>query len=175
MFVLALIAGVFLVTGVPYAIAGRDARHSGFVEVKTALTLPAGVSVDQLQKADVYEVVDGDTIQVLIDGKFEIVRYFGVDTPERGDNCFRDATERNRRLIGGHVMLLPDSRDRDSFDRLLRYVFKSDGTSVDATLVAEGLGHAWREDGQYRDQIVGIEGQARDAGRGCLWKDAAAD
>jgi endonuclease YncB( thermonuclease family) len=161
MFVLLLIGSVALVTGVPYAIASRDARSPGFEEARTTLTLPAGTSIDELQKATVYDIVDGDTIEVLIDGTLEIVRYYGVDTPERGTPCYRDATERNRRLIGGRVLLLPDARDRDSFSRLLRYIFLSDGTSVDATLVAEGMGEAWREDGRYRDELVSLEGGRR--------------
>jgi hypothetical protein len=41
---------------------------------------------------------------------------------------------------------------------------------VDATLVAEGFGHAWREDGRYKDEIISLEGQAQTAGRGCLWR-----
>lgn len=168
--VVLLIGSVFLVTGVPYAIAGRDARSPGFDEMRTALALPPGVTIDQLQKATVYDVVDGDTIDVLIDGKLETVRYFGVDTPERGETCFRDATERNRRLVGSKVLLLADVRDRDTFSRLLRYVFKADGTSVDATLVAEGMGLAWTADGRYRDEIIVLEDQAQAAGRGCLWK-----
>ncbi|HEX5141459.1 MAG TPA: nuclease, partial [Dehalococcoidia bacterium] len=58
--------------------------------------------------------------------------------------------------------------------RLLRYVFLEDGTSVDATLVAEGFGEAWRQDGRYRDQIVDLEAGARAAHRGCLWKEEPA-
>ena len=169
-FIVMLVGGVTLVTGIPYAIAGREAADPGYEKVRTRLQLPPGVSVDSLQKADVYDVIDGDTIQVLIDRKLEVVRYYGVDTPEGTEPCYLDATERNRDLVGGHVLLLADARDRDTFNRLLRYVFKSDGTSVDATLVAEGLGSAWRQDGQYRDQIVALEQQARAAGRGCLWK-----
>ncbi len=169
-FVLLLVASVALVTGVPYAIASKDARSPGFEQIRTPLALPSGLTIDRLTKATVYDVVDGDTIDVLIDGKLETVRYFGVDTPERGDPCFRDATERNRRLAGSSVLLLADSRDRDSFARLLRYVFKSDGTSVDATLVAEGMGLAWRQDGRYRDEIIALESEAQAAGRGCLWK-----
>ena len=98
------------------------------------------------------------------------MRYYGVDTPEKADNCYLAATERNRDLVGSKVLLLADARDRDEFGRILRYVFKPDGTSVDATLVAEGLGHAWLQDGQYKGQILAIEGQASARGTGCLWK-----
>lgn len=170
-FVLLLMAGVTLVSGIPYAIAGREAGNPGYAKIRTALPLPAGVTLDQLQKADVYDVIDGDTMQVLIDRKLEVVRLYGVDTPEATEPCYIDATERNRDLIGGKVLLLPDARDRDEFNRLLRYVFKSDGTSVDATLVAEGYGDAWRQDGRYKEQIIALEDQARAEDRGCLWKN----
>ncbi len=172
-FVLLLLAAVTTVTGIPYAIAGKAAGNPGYTKIRTPLPLPAGTDISQLQKADVYDVVDGDTIQVLIDHKLEIVRYYGVDTPERTEPCFIDATERNRDLIGGKVLLLPDARDRDEFGRLLRYVFKSDGTSIDATLVAEGFGEAWRQDGRYKDSIGGLESEARQSNRGCLWKKSS--
>ena len=124
----------------------------------------------RLQAARVVHVVDGDTIDVEIDGKEERVRYYGIDTPERGDECFSEATERNDELIDGNVLLLPDARDRDRDGRLLRYVFDAQGNSVDARLIAEGLAHAWREDGAYRDQLVALEEQSQAVGVGCLWQ-----
>jgi endonuclease YncB( thermonuclease family) len=173
-FVLILLAAVTAVTGTPYAVykfSGQASQNPIYPEVKTQLPLPPGKTLSDLTQGDVYDVIDGDTIEVLIDHKLEYVRYYGVDTPEKADNCYIAATERNRDLVGSHVLLLPDARDRDEFGRLLRYVFKSDGTSVDATLVAEGLGHAWLQDGQYKSQIVTIEGQAQGRQTGCLWKN----
>jgi endonuclease YncB( thermonuclease family) len=120
----------------------------------------------------VAEIVDGDTITAkLEDGRTLPIRYFGIDTPERGERCFREATDRNELLIGDTVLLLEDERLEDSNGRLLRYIFLEDGTSVDATLVAEGFAYAWTSDGYYRDQIVALEAQAKAAGRGCLWKN----
>lgn len=124
----------------------------------------------RLQPARVVHVVDGDTIDVEIEGQEERVRYYGIDTPERGDSCFSEATARNDELIDGNVLLLPDARDRDRSGRLLRYVFDAQGNSVDARLIAEGLAHAWREDGAYRDQLVALEDQADAARIGCLWE-----
>jgi micrococcal nuclease len=132
--------------------------------------LPAGFTLESLQSVEVDEVIDGDTIDVRIGGIKTRIRYFGVDTPERGDSCYREATDRNETLLGDTVLLLPDARTEDDFGRLLRYVFLPDGTSVDATLVAEGFGAAWTRDGRYRDEIVALEREARDGGRGCLWK-----
>src|SRR3989304_4833577 len=65
------------------------------------LTLPPGTSLDDLKEARVEEVLDGDTIDVILDGRLTRVRYYGVDTPERGDRCFREATDRNESLVGG--------------------------------------------------------------------------
>lgn len=135
-----------------------------------AVTLP-DLQPDRarLEEGEVLRVIDGDTIDVRIGGRGERVRYFGVDTPERGEPCFDEATARNEALVGEAVLLLPDTRQRDPFDRLLRYIFTEDGLSVDARLIAEGLGTAWREDGAYRDELVALEAEVRAADAGCLW------
>ena len=122
-----------------------------------------------LQRAEVERVIDGDTIAVLLDGQFETIRYYGIDTPERGDACFEEAAERNAALAGDTVLLLPGTRERDTFDRLLRYAFDEDGGSIEARLIAEGLGEAWRQDGAYRDELVALEEEVRTLAVGCLW------
>jgi micrococcal nuclease len=123
----------------------------------------------RLERAEVVDIIDGDTIDVLIGGDEERVRYYGIDTPERGDDCYGEAKDRNEELAGDTVLLLPDARDRDRGGRLLRYVFDEQGESIDAALIAEGLAHAWPDDGAYRDALVALEGQASAALVGCLW------
>ncbi|MDA0352368.1 MAG: thermonuclease family protein [Chloroflexi bacterium] len=118
----------------------------------------------------VAEIVDGDTLHVVaVDGTELTVRLFGVDTPERGEACYAEATARLAALAGSEVLLLPDVRLEDRGGRALRYVFTAEGASIDAALVDEGLAVAWRDDGAYRDQIVALEDTARSAGTGCLW------
>ena len=151
---------VSLVAGVPYLFIGDSGTRPDIEERPTTLALPAGVSLSDLQEARVDKVLDGDTMDVTINGRGDRVRFYGVDTPEAGDRCYREATDRTRSIVGSRVLLLPDARDEDGNDRLLRYVFLPDGTSVDATLVAEGFAEAWRQDGRYRDQIVALEQQA---------------
>ena len=170
LFVLALIAFVSLLAGIPYAIAAKDARRPVQDDQIVHLTLPGNASLESLERARVEKIIDGDTIDASRNGKTVRIRYYGVDTPERGDKCFREATDRNAALVGKEVLLLPDSRDLDRFGRLLRYIFLQDGTSVDATLVAEGFGRAWTEDGRYKIEIIGLESQAMSEARGCLWK-----
>ena len=170
LFVLALIALVSLMAGIPYAIASKDARRPAQDTQLIRLTLPGNASLESLERARVEKIIDGDTIDIALGGKTVRVRYYGVDTPERGDKCFRDAADRNESLVGKEVLLLPDARDQDRFGRLLRYIFLLDGTSVDATLVAEGFGRAWTEDGRYKAEIIALESQAEVEGRGCLWR-----
>ena len=91
----------------------------------------------------VQRVIDGDTV-VLANG--ERVRYIGMDTPERGERLFDEATEYNRRLVEGQrVGLLKDQSETDRFGRLLRYVLAGD-ILVNAELVREGLAEAKRYD-----------------------------
>jgi micrococcal nuclease len=124
----------------------------------------------RMQPARVLRVVDGDTIHVEIDGRDETVRFYGIDTTERGEACFDEATERTAALAGDEVRLLPDARGRDRYGRLLRYVYSPAGLSIDAEMVAEGLAHAWRQDGALRAPIIVLEDDAKAARLGCLWR-----
>ena len=169
-FIVGLIVFVSALAAIPYLIAAGDAERPPSEEVVTRLELPPGVSISNLQVATVEDVIDGDTADVMIDNRLYRVRYYGIDSPERGQRCFREATDRNQQLVhvGKKIYLLADAREFDDFSRLLRYVFLEDGTSVDATLVAEGFAEAWRQDGRYRDQLVTLQAEAESANRGCL-------
>ena len=110
-------------------------------------------------------IIDGDTL----DTSKGRVRLFGVDTPERGQRCAIEATERLQELAGDTVRLEDGPRLTDQFGRILAYVFTQDGMSIDETLIREGLATAWARDGQHRDFLVGLERGARRKYAGCLW------
>ena len=84
----------------------------------------------------VAEVRDGDTI-VLESG--EIVRYLGIDTPER-DACFgAEARAANVQLVAARLVELADDlRCRDVYDRRLAYV-STGGEDVGALLLGRGF------------------------------------
>ena len=78
----------------------------------------------------VVRVIDGDTIEVSIEGQDEDVRYIGVDTPETVKpgtpvQCFGpQASAENDRLVEGRtVRLVFDRERRDAYGRLLAYVY----------------------------------------------------
>jgi micrococcal nuclease len=114
-------------------------------------------------------VVDGDTLDIRHGSATVRIRLFGVDAAEQGDSCYAEASRRLAALAGREVRLASDLRTQDDFGRELRYVFTPAGRSLDATLINEGLGTAWRDDGLLRDLLVGIEDAARTAQRGCIW------
>lgn len=120
---------------------------------------------------EVLRIIDGDTLEIRSAETDLTVRLYGVDTPERGEACYEEATARLGNLAGSVVQLLPDARTTDRFGRELRYVYASDGTLIDEVLVTEGYGRAWTDDGSLRAQIVAAEAEARADARGCLWSE----
>ena len=122
-----------------------------------------------IKEAQVVQVIDGDTLDLLIAGTKYRVRLFGVDTPERGERCYEEATERTRHLSGDMVRVESGPRSQDRYGRLLFYLYTRSGESIDAILIRNGLATAWTRDGQYRDVLVKLEQEARRQGTGCLW------
>ena len=95
---------------------------------------------------------------------------FGVDTPERGEPCFGEATERLRGLAGSMVRVENGPRPTDRYDHLLYYLYTEGADSIDSALIREGLGEAWTRDGQHRDYLVALQAKAQAQGVGCLSK-----
>jgi micrococcal nuclease len=98
-------------------------------------------------------VIDGDTIDVIIDGGHERVRLTGIDTPEVARDasadrpstpgeCFGDeATAFATELlpVGTPVRLERDVVARDDYGRLLAYVYRaSDGIFINYEIVRQG-------------------------------------
>ena len=124
-------------------------------------------STSQDQQALVIRVIDGDTIE-LEDGCR--VRYLGIDTPEVGEDYSTEATTRNKELVENKVVELQrGKRDKDEYDRLLRYVYV-DGIFVNAELVAQGYAKAYifDPDERYSQVLVQLEQYAKMRERG-LW------
>jgi micrococcal nuclease len=96
-------------------------------------------------EATVIRVVDGDTVVARLgDGREERVRYIGIDTPERGEPCFQQASDANALLVEGQrVRLERDVSERDRYGRLLAYVYRDeDDLFVNEELVRQGLAEA---------------------------------
>lgn len=126
--------------------------------------------------AEVERVIDGDTIEVDLDGEIEDVRYIGVDTPETVKpgtpvQCFgKEASTFNHELVEGRDVRLEFDRElRDAYGRLLAYVFVGD-RFVNGELVEGGYARTLEiEPNTSRaDELGKLEDAAGAAGRG-LW------
>ena len=135
--------------------------------------------------ARVVRVIDGDTIEVSIDGTEEDVRYIGVDTPETVKpgapvQCYGpQASAENHRLVEARtVRLVFDRERRDAYDRLLAYVYtlvRADaGKSrfVNAALVRDGYARTLTiaPNTAHASVLRRLQARAGRAGRG-LWTD----
>jgi hypothetical protein len=91
------------------------------------------------QQGRVLEILDGNTIRVLINGLVYPVRYIGVSEPE--NKAFKDvAAYQNAELVYGRdITLIEDAAVAEADGRLLRYVLVGD-TFVNLELLRLGLG-----------------------------------
>lgn len=139
----------------------------------------------------VTRVVDGDTVEVRIDGEVEDVRLIGVDTPETvkpGEpvQCFglRASGFTHRQLEGQQVRLVFGVERRDAYGRLLAYVYLAPTTLyvsedikgrlrdrfLNAILIRRGLARSLTipPNDRFAARFERLELAAARAGRG-LW------
>jgi micrococcal nuclease len=128
--------------------------------------LPAG-----LPSATIARVIDGDTVDVTLDGQPLRVRLIGIDTPETVDprkpiECFgREASARAHELLDGQAVFIeddPSQGDVDRYGRALRYIWLADGRLFNLELVAQGYAFEYTYNLPYRYQAQFKQAQ-RDA------------
>jgi micrococcal nuclease len=132
-------------------------------------------------QAEVLRVVDGDTIEVSLDGVKEKIRLIGIDTPEsvhpdaaRNVPYGKIATAFTKEHLDGQTVGLEfDVQERDQYGRVLAYVYLGD-VMFNKLLVDEG--HAsvstYPPNVKYVDLFTEAQTAAREAGKG-QWSYAA--
>jgi micrococcal nuclease len=129
----------------------------------------------------VIRAIDGESLEVRVDGRLEVVRYVGIGTPAihhpvKGAEPYRRAaTMANAALVEGReVTLQPGERPRDAAGRLLAFV-RVEGRLVSAELVRLGFAEVVTAppnvDGRRELSALLREAQAARVG---LWADAEA-
>src|SRR5690606_7819614 len=134
--------------------SGRNVARRALATLALIVALTGCAELEQLapgetpafggegEQAIVTRVIDGDTIDVRLNGRTERVRYIGVNTPERDEVCYEAATAANAALVSGQqVTLVRDVSETDSYGRLLRYVYVGD-VFVHGEMVAVGFAEA---------------------------------
>jgi len=131
----------------------------------------------------VVNVVDGDTIDVEINGVKERIRLIGINTPEVVDprktvECFgREASNKAKSILSGQSVYLesdPSQGERDKYKRLLRYVFLADGTNFNLLMIKEGYAYEYTYNlpYKYQQEFKEAERYAKENKIG-LWADDA--
>ena len=129
------------------------------------------------ESAIVTRVIDGDTVEVNINGKLRSVRYIGIDTPEtkhpsKSAECFGpEASRFNEELVSGQQVLLEnDVTNTDRYGRLLRYLWIEGVGLVNQILVESGHARVstYPPDVKYETLLTESENAARATGNG-LW------
>ncbi len=125
------------------------------------------------EAARVNFVVDGDTIEVNQEGTDYRVRYIGIDTPERDEACYLEATTANADFLAGRdVYLVRDVSETDRFDRLLRYIYvevNGGFIHVNEALALSGYARSveFPPDTSFADELGSAEDSAAAEGIGC--------
>ncbi|HEX9804879.1 MAG TPA: thermonuclease family protein [Candidatus Dojkabacteria bacterium] len=151
----------------------------------------AGEVLSEINAGEYYEVlkvVDGDTIQVNIDGSVARIRLIGIDSPESVDprtpvECFgNEASDYLKSILEDNsVRLLPDPTqgDEDQYGRLLRYVYiknsdkPEEDTNIAELILQNGYAFEFTYDTpyQFQQKFQELEEEAMTNKRG-LWNDA---
>ena len=137
---------------------------------------PTTLADDQTYK--VVEVIDGDTLKVMLNGKKVSVRLLGIDSPEMGDSrklvrCFANkAKSKLSDLVLGKELRFNGDKsqgDKDKYSRFLRYIYLNDGTFVNLGVVKDGYAYSYRKyPTKYLGDFNNAEKEAREKKVG-LW------
>ncbi len=153
-------------------VRGFLADHKlGVTLVTASLVVLGGVAVASSPDAGatVAAIVDGDTIDVVVDGEEQRVRLLNVDTPEVGECLHDEATTFLEQRIppGTEVDLEYDEERHDQYGRVLAGVLENDSL-VNAEIAAEGLGVAvlFEPNDRFYDEVLAAQAAAEDAGLG---------
>ncbi|MBO6185719.1 MAG: thermonuclease family protein [Chryseobacterium sp.] len=114
-------------------------------------------------------VKDGDTVEILMDGKPQVVRLSHIDCPEKKQPFGNNAKQFASDLCFGKKVKLSTGWKKDRNKRLLAEIILSNGKNLNKELVKNGF--AWHykkysKDNSYDD----LEKQARKQKLG-LWTD----
>jgi micrococcal nuclease len=123
----------------------------------------------------VVSITDGDTLRLEVDGTELRVRLLGIDTPEINPEveCYGAEAEAALAALAppGSTLGFTYDRDRrDQYDRELLYLFATDGSSINLTLVEQGFARAvlFEPNDRLWDQLRAAERAAQDSRLG-LW------
>jgi endonuclease YncB( thermonuclease family) len=113
------------------------------------------------------KVLDGDTVEVMHDGKAERIRLAQIDCPEK-NQPYGQAAKRYVLDIAAHKVVTVEVDTVDRYGRTVGEVFFPDGSNLNKKIV--GAGFAWQYKRYSKDPEYGdLEAEARRVRLG-LWQ-----
>ena len=147
-------------------------KASGVKRVKAGGAPPAGSG--PISVTGPVRVIDGDTLEVDINGSRVGVDLIGVDTPQGNTRCGKLATAQLQAMVADGVRL--EEEPNLTFDqrglRLYKAVEPSNRSSVAKKLVRAGVAKVDKK-GKESAELAKAQGQAKATKRGCLWDGPA--
>lgn len=129
--------------------------------------------------ARIIKVVDGDTLDVTVNGEPQRIRVIGINTPETVDprrpvQCFgREASAHAYELLDGQEVILtadPTQDEVDKYGRSLRYVEIVRGGDYGIAMITGGYAHEYTYERKYLKQADYRAAQKRAEEQGVgLW------
>lgn len=170
-------------------------RLRAFLSILAVVILLASAHGDSKRESyTVKSVIDGDTIGVAVNGKFQPVRLIGIDTPEKriNDKMKRDsertkssiktitklgeraANHLNEKIKKGDTVFLEfDVEKTDRYGkRWYAYVYDKNGVFLNEVMVKDGFALTMTvpPNTKYQKTFSSALREAREANRG-LWKE----
>ena len=165
-----VLVGVFVLLNKPNVVNDKLNLPSSNVEVNTTK-----------ETARVLRVIDGDTVEVSLNGKEETVRLIGIDAPEIADprktvECFgKESSNFAKSKLDGQTIELesdPTQGNRDKYGRLLRYVFINE-LNINKLMISEGFAHEYTYQSnpyKYQSEFENAQRKAKENKVG-LWSE----
>lgn len=145
-------------------------RLSAFLGIVFFLFTSASADAQEFS-GSVVGVLDGDTFDVLHNGKAERIRLHGIDCPEKGQAYGQKAKQAASALMFGKEVTL-QTHGKDKYGRTIGEVLLPDGTNVNQELVKEGWCWWYRKYAPGNTELERLEREAREGKKG-LWIDPA--
>jgi micrococcal nuclease len=128
---------------------------------KTQVPVKKVLSTTTSTSSAVLKIVDGDTVDVSVNGVKTKIRVIGINTPETVDprksvECFgKEASDKAKSiLLNQTVTLKSDSTqsDKDKYGRSLRYITLPDGSDYGLSMIREGYAYEYTYEVPYEKQ-----------------------
>lgn len=113
-------------------------------------------------------IKDGDTFEVLRDGKPERIRLSDIDSPESAQPFGKAAKKYASDLCFGKTVRVEPKRKRDKYGRILATIYVDDTININAKMIAAG--YAWRYKYSKNKRYAAYQQEASEKRIG-LWRD----